>query len=71
MKKEDQDIKLLESNVSSDQDHLKDSFKTTNINILLNRVRYNKKKNLIRNFIFFALLFAFIGIIVGIITIYY
>ena len=71
MKKEDQDITLLESDVSSDKDHSKDSFKTTNINILLNRVRHNKKKNLIKKSIFFVLLLVFIGIIVGITSIYY
>ena len=44
MKKEDQDITLLDSNVSSNKDFIKDSFKTTNINILLNRVRLDKKR---------------------------
>ena len=44
MKKEDQDITLLDSDVSSNKDFEKDSFKTTNINILLNRVRLDKKR---------------------------
>ena len=44
MKKEDQDISLLESDISSNKDYKKDSFKTTNINILLNRVRLDKKR---------------------------
>ena len=44
MKKEDQDIRLLDSDVSSNKDFEKDSFKTTNINILLNRVRLDKKR---------------------------
>jgi hypothetical protein len=45
VKKEDQDITLLESDVSSNKDFKKDSYKTTNINILLNRVRLDKKRS--------------------------
>jgi hypothetical protein len=45
VKKEDQDITLLETDVSSKKDFKKDSFKTTNINILLNRVRLDKKRS--------------------------
>ena len=45
MKKEDQDITLLDSDESSIKDFNKDSYKTTNINILLNRVRLDKKKS--------------------------
>ena len=44
MKKVDQDITLLDSDISSNKDFKKDSFKTTNINILLNRVRLDKKR---------------------------
>ena len=45
MKKEDQDITLLETDVSSNIDFKKDSYKTTNVNILLNRVRLAKKRS--------------------------
>ena len=45
MKKEEQDIKLLDSDVSSNKDFKKDSYKTTNVNILLNRVRLDKKRS--------------------------
>ena len=45
MKKEDQDITLLDSDISSNKDFKKDSFKTTNVNILLNRVRLDKKRS--------------------------
>ena len=45
MKKEDQDITLLDLDISSNKDFKKDSFKTTNINILLNRVRLDKKRS--------------------------
>jgi hypothetical protein len=44
VRKEDQDIKLLNSDISSNKDFKKESFKTTNINILLNRVRLDKKR---------------------------
>ena len=44
MKKEDQDITLLDSEIGSNKYFKKDRFKTTNINILLNRVRLDKKR---------------------------
>jgi len=45
VKKEYQDLKLLDTdNTSSDKEFIKDSYKTTNINILLNRVRLDKKR---------------------------
>ena len=44
MKKEEQDLTKLNSDISSNKDFKKDSFKTTNINILLNRVRLDKKR---------------------------
>jgi hypothetical protein len=44
VKNEDQDITLLDSETISNKDFKKDSFKTTNINILLNRVRLDKKR---------------------------
>ena len=46
MNKEDQNITLLDSDLSSNKDFKKDSYKTTNVNILLNRVRLNKKRSL-------------------------
>ena len=45
MKKKDQDITLLDSDVSLNKDFKKDSYKTTNVNILLNRVRLDKKRS--------------------------
>ena len=52
MKKEDQDITLLDLHVSSSKDYIKDSYKTTNVNILLNRVRSDKKKLFKKRIIF-------------------
>ena len=44
MKKEDQEITLLNSDVITNKDKKIDNYKTTNINILLNRVRLDKKR---------------------------
>ena len=67
MKKEDQDITLLDSNVSSNKDFIKDSFKTTNINILLNRVRLDKKRSLKKRII---ISFFFVSILTAL-TVYF
>ena len=62
MKKEDQDITLLDSEFSSNKDFKKDKFKTTNINILLNRVKLDKrrifKKRIIISFFLVTILTA-------------
>ena len=63
MKKEDQDITLLESNISSNKDSTKESFKTTNINILLNRVRQDKKRTFKKRIIFSFFVVATISIL--------
>jgi len=44
MKKEDKKISLLDVNVTLSKDFKKEGFKTADINILLNRVRLNKKR---------------------------
>ena len=62
MKKEDQEITLLDSDVSSSKDYIKDSYKTTNVNILLNRVRLDKKRSFKKKIIFLFLLMIVIGI---------
>ena len=60
MKKEDQDITLLDLDISSNKGFKKDSFKTTNINILLNRVRLDKKRTFKKRIIISFLLVAII-----------
>jgi len=45
VKKEDQELTLLDSDISSKKDFKNDSYKTTNVNILLNRVRLDKKRS--------------------------
>jgi hypothetical protein len=44
VKKKDQDTTSLYSDISLNKDFKEDSYKTTNINILLNRVRLDKKR---------------------------
>jgi len=55
VKKNDQEITLLESDITSNKDLKKKNFKTTNINILLNRVRLDKKKIFVKRLTFFVL----------------
>ncbi|MDA9171995.1 hypothetical protein N9O34_01630 [Candidatus Pelagibacter sp.] len=58
MKKEDQDVRLVDSDLSLIKDLKKESFKTTNINILLNRVRLDKKRTLKKRIIISFFLIA-------------
>lgn len=64
MKKEDKEKINLKSNLYSKQNIEIENFKTTNVNILLNRVRLDKKKTLQKKIIFS---FIFISIITSII----
>ena len=57
VKNDDQEITLLESDTSNKDFH-KDSFKTTNINILLNRVRLDKKRTFKKRIVFSFFLVA-------------
>ena len=65
MKKEDQEITLLNLDKVSNKDQKKDNFKTTNVNILLNRVRLDKKRTLKKRIIFsFCLVASITSVIV-------
>ena len=65
MKKEDQEITLLNPDIVSNKDQKKDNFKTTNVNILLNRVRLDKKRTFKKRIIFsFSLVVAITSVIV-------
>ena len=61
MKKDDQEITLLESDITSNKDLKKNNFKTTNVNILLNRVRLDKKRTFKKRIIFSFFLVAAIS----------
>ena len=60
MKKEDQETTLLDSDISSSKDYIKDNYKTTNVNILLNRVRLDKKRSFKKRIIISFLLVTII-----------
>jgi hypothetical protein len=61
VKKDDQEITLLDSNITSNKDLKKNNFKTTNVNILLNRVRLDKKKTFKKRIVFLFFLVAVIS----------
>ena len=61
VKKSDQEITLLESDINSNKDQKKNNFKTTNVNILLNRVRLDKKRTFKKRIVFSFFLVAAIS----------
>ena len=61
MKKNDQELTLLNTDIVSDKDLEKNNYKTTNINILLNRVRLDKKRIFKKRIIFSIFLVAVIS----------
>ena len=61
VKNDDQEITLLESDITSNKDLKKNNFKTTNVNILLNRVRLDKKRTFKKRIIFSFFLVAAIS----------
>ena len=61
VKKDDQEITLLESDITSNKDLKKNNFKTTNVNILLNRVRLDKKRTFKKRIVFSFFLVAAIS----------
>ena len=61
MKKSNQEITLLNSDTTSIKDLKKDNFKTTNVNILLNRVRLDEKRIFKKRIVFSIFLVAVIS----------
>ena len=61
MKKDDQEITLLNSDIASNNDLKRNNFKTTNVNILLNRVRLDKKRTFKKRIVFSFFLVALIS----------
>ena len=68
MQKNSEDIKLINSDSSLKKNIFLDEIKTTNVNILLNRVRIEKKNNF-RKKIFFSLLMVLVITFTSILTI--
>ena len=63
MKKNNQDTSLFNTDIANNKDFEVDKIKTTNVNILLNRVRVEKRKNFNKKLIIFSLLISLIAII--------
>ena len=56
MKKNDQDTSLFNTEIATNKDFEVDKIKTTNVNILLNRVRLDQKRTLKKRIIFSIIL---------------
>jgi len=67
MNKSDEDIKLSITDSSFTKDVFLDEIKTTNVNILLNRVRIEKKNNFKKK-IFYSFLMLTLILVISILT---
>ena len=56
MKKNDQDKSLFNADIASNKNFEVDKIKTTNVNILLNRVRLDQKRTLKKRIVFSIIL---------------
>ena len=56
MKKNDQDKSLFNTDIARNKDFAVDKIKTTNVNILLNRIRLDQKRNLKKRIVFSIIL---------------
>ena len=56
MKKNDQDTSLFNTDIAPNKDIEVDKIKTTNVNILLNRVRLDQKRTLKKRIVFSIIL---------------
>ena len=61
MKKNDQDTSLFNTDIATNKDFEVDKIKTTNVNILLNRVRLDKKRTLKKRIVFSIILVALVS----------
>ena len=61
MKNKDPDPLLNENDLETRKDLYLDHYKTTNVNILLNRVRLDKKKSLRKKLFFSAILLVLVS----------
>ena len=61
MKKNDQDTSLFNSDITSNKDLEVGKIKTTNVNILLNRVRLDQKRTLKKRIVFSIILASFVS----------
>ena len=61
MKKNDQDTSLFNNDIARKKDFEVDKIKTTNVNILLNRVRLDQKRTLKKRIVFSIILAGLVG----------
>ena len=61
MKKNDQDTSLFNTDIASNKDLEVDRIKTTNVNILLNRVRLDQKRTLKKRIVFSIILVGLVS----------
>ena len=65
MRNKDRDPSPYENDLEPRKDLYLDHYKTTNVNILLNRVRLDKKKSLRKKLFFSAILLALVSGIIA------
>ena len=63
MKKKDQDTSLFNTDIARNKDFEVDKIKTTNVNILLNRVRLDEKRILKKRIIFSIILAGIVSLL--------
>ena len=63
MKKNDQDTSLLNIDIARNKDFEADKIKTTNVNILLNRVRLDQKRKLKKRIVFSIILAGLVSLL--------
>ena len=63
MKKNDQDISLSNTDIARNKDFEVDKIKTTNVNILLNRVRLDQKRTLKKRIVFSIILAGLVSLL--------
>ena len=61
MKKNDQDTSLFNADIARNKDFEVNKIKTTNVNILLNRVRLDQKKMLKKRIVFSIILIGLVS----------
>ena len=61
MKKNDQDTSLFNTDIAKNKDFEVDKIKTTNVNILLNRVRLDQKRTLKKRIVFSIILASLVS----------
>ena len=63
MKKNDQDTSLFNIDIAPNKDFAVDKIKTTNVNILLNRVRLDQKRTLKKRIVFSIILTGLVSLL--------